>query len=169
MNNEFLKFTTELNNLENWDEIVSSKQIKIWKKRLFQDTTMETIKFETEIQNCTPEELVFLYYETEHRVKWNNQFIAAKIIKKISKTQDIEYHAISLPHSFLAPRDFLVERFFYKVDNGFDIFERKASDDYLPPVDGYVRGETIVQAAQIRKNGENTKIILMSQLKCKSI
>ena len=59
-----------------------------------------------------------------------------------------------------------MERFFFKVEEGsYDIFERKASDKYLKLVYEYVRGETIVQAVQIRKIENKTKITLMSQLK----
>ena len=78
----FENIKKELNTLEDWKLLPSSTdEVFIWSKRIFEETYLETIKFET-IIDCKPEELLFLYQETDYRTKWNDQFKEASIIEQ---------------------------------------------------------------------------------------
>jgi hypothetical protein len=62
-------------------------------------------------------------------------------------------------------RDFIVKREFRKLDNGYDIFFRSVSDDFLPPTKEFVRGELLLQCCSIREDGEKTKLTMINQIK----
>jgi hypothetical protein len=73
----------ELNTNKDWKELSKSEKITIWSKKLFKEADIDCFKFESTF-NCKPEELAFLLWETEYRVKWNSdQFKEVKILKQM--------------------------------------------------------------------------------------
>ena len=73
----------ELETLNGWQQVSKTENVQIWNKKLFKDTDLDCFKFES-ILDCTPEELLFLLWETEFRMKWNNQqFHFCKILEQM--------------------------------------------------------------------------------------
>jgi hypothetical protein len=73
----------ELNSTKEWKEVSKSENLKIWSKTLFKDADIDCFKFQTTF-DCKPEELAFLLWETEYRMKWNSeQFKEVKILEQV--------------------------------------------------------------------------------------
>eukprot|EP01080_Neovahlkampfia_damariscottae_P004495 gene4495-7875_t len=154
----------ELETLQGWKEVSISQDIKIWNKQVFKQTDIECFKFEA-VLDCTPEELLFVLWETEYRMKWNDkQFGFCKILEQVEKNVDIEHNGIHFPFSMLSMRDFVVKRKFVKVENGYDVFFKSVSDEYKKPTNDFVRGEIVIQCCKIRKNGDKTTLVYINQL-----
>jgi hypothetical protein len=66
-------------------------------------------------------------------------------------------------------RDFIVKREFRKVENGYDVYFRSVSDDYLQPTKSYVRGELVLQCCSIRAVGDKTQMTMINQIKLNGI
>lgn len=156
---EFEKLKEKIENEIEWNMIYNENEIKIYEKL---KENKEMIKVESKyIQD------IELLYQISLDDKYllsllEDIFLERKEIEK-KENQDIYYYSFSSPISFISPRDFIIERKFYKKENEYIIKLNSINIDY-PLIDGIIRGNLIELLCLLKKYENGTLHYLICEI-----
>ena len=157
----------EKGDLEEYKEILSSDNIKLWLKWGSKfETTFPLIKARYVFSEGI-DPIDFLYLLQEGRKTWDKNVLLLEEVTKLSHEASIIRYAMKAPIYFMKAKDFVEKRIKFSENGVYYGYSSSIPNGVLPTTDQYQRCETIFGGSVLVQEGPNYVYYTFSQIDLK--
>jgi len=151
---------------EEWKPIVTddANQVYVWEKQS-NSHTINIVRVQQTFNDIPAEVLYDVLHDHKYRAIWDENMIEGKVIIQLDPYNEVGYYSAKSPVSLVSNRDFLNQRSWRATseNNEWVIINHSVEHPDYPPFPNFVRAQSILTGYLIRRKGEGSVFVYMTQ------